>query len=206
MPLFQCLEAVYSSDRVSEEVVMSVEETLRTAPEVQKMFLQVRERETAVCRCKNLYICMYKYVVCMYVSLNIVTFNTSDYVFPITFLSSTILVCSVFASLKTGDKGETSSFDGTYPVYLLHGRGSARRTQGARLLLSCRVASCAPLYGCVPPQHPSLRLSLSRQFFFVYGDVFWKQQALSQPLGFRFITLLFLHGINPKKKRCLDAI
>ncbi len=39
----QCLEAVYSSDRVSEEVVMSVEETLRTAPEVQKMFLQVRE-------------------------------------------------------------------------------------------------------------------------------------------------------------------
>lgn len=38
----QCLEAVYSSDRVSEEVVMSVEETLKTAPEVQKMFLQVR--------------------------------------------------------------------------------------------------------------------------------------------------------------------
>eukprot|EP00752_Nemacystus_decipiens_P001367 g1356.t1 len=39
--LLQCLEAVYSSDRVSEEVVMSVEETLKTAPEVQKMFLQV---------------------------------------------------------------------------------------------------------------------------------------------------------------------
>lgn len=41
----QCLEAVYSSDRVSEEVVMSVEETLKTAPEVQKMFLQVRARQ-----------------------------------------------------------------------------------------------------------------------------------------------------------------
>lgn len=41
----QCLEAVYSSDRVSEEVVMSVEETLKTAPAVQKMFLQVRETE-----------------------------------------------------------------------------------------------------------------------------------------------------------------
>lgn len=39
----QCLEAVYSSDRVSEEVVMSVEETLKTVPAVQKMFLQVRE-------------------------------------------------------------------------------------------------------------------------------------------------------------------
>eukprot|EP00903_Cladosiphon_okamuranus_P012628 g11814.t1 len=39
--LLQCLEAVYSSDRVSEEVVVSVEETLKTAPEVQKMFLQV---------------------------------------------------------------------------------------------------------------------------------------------------------------------
>lgn len=42
LDLIQCLEAVYSSDRVSEEVVMSVEETLRTAPAVQKMFLQVR--------------------------------------------------------------------------------------------------------------------------------------------------------------------
>ncbi|CAM9215574.1 unnamed protein product [Scytosiphon promiscuus] len=39
--LLQCLEAVYSSDRVSEEVVMNVEETLRTKPSVQKMFLQV---------------------------------------------------------------------------------------------------------------------------------------------------------------------
>ncbi|CAN0309413.1 unnamed protein product, partial [Ectocarpus sp. 12 AP-2014] len=39
--LLQCLEAVYSSDRVSEEVVMDVEETLRTKPVVQKMFLQV---------------------------------------------------------------------------------------------------------------------------------------------------------------------
>lgn len=39
----QCLEAVYSSDRVSEEVVMSVEETLKTNPAVQKRLLQVRD-------------------------------------------------------------------------------------------------------------------------------------------------------------------
>lgn len=36
---------MYSSDRVSEEVVMDVEETLRTKPVVQKMFLQVKARE-----------------------------------------------------------------------------------------------------------------------------------------------------------------
>ena len=40
--LLRCLEAVYSSDRVSEEVVMTVEETLKTNPAVQGVFLQVR--------------------------------------------------------------------------------------------------------------------------------------------------------------------
>lgn len=39
--LLQCLEAVYSSDRVSEEMVVTVEETLKSNPAVQRMFLQV---------------------------------------------------------------------------------------------------------------------------------------------------------------------
>lgn len=39
--VLQCLESVYSSERVSEEVVVRVDEILRTNPVVQEMFLQV---------------------------------------------------------------------------------------------------------------------------------------------------------------------
>lgn len=39
--LLRCLEAVYSSDRVSEEMVVTVEETLKSNPAVQRVFLQV---------------------------------------------------------------------------------------------------------------------------------------------------------------------